>query len=154
MANTFTQLYIQFVFAVQNRESLIQSKWKIELYKYITGIIQNHKHKLIAINGMPNHLHVFIEYKPHQPIPALLQFIKGCSSTWINRRGFTNKAFNWQKGYGAFSYSHSHIDNVVQYILNQEKHHKKQTFKEEYIQLLERFNIDYNEQYIFKDIAR
>lgn len=153
MANTFTQIYLQFVFAVQDRISLIRSEWKDELHKYITGIIQNHKHKLIAINGMPNHLHVFVGYKPHQLIPDLLQDIKGSSSTWINERGFLRGQFRWQAGYGAFSYSHSQIDSVVKYIMNQEAHHKKKTFREEYIELLQRFNIKYDERYILQDIG-
>ena len=152
MANTYTQLYIQFVFAVQNGTSLIQTAWKDELYKYITGIVQNNKHKLIAINGMSNHIHVFTGYKPHQLIPDLLQVIKGSSSAWINKKGFVKGKFRWQEGYGAFSYSHSHIDRVVKYIINQEQHHKKKTFKEEYIELLNRFNVDYDERYILKDI--
>ena len=153
MANTFTQIYLQFVFAVQDRLSLIRSEWKDELYKYITGIVQNNNHKLIAINGMPNHLHVFVGYKPHQLIPDLLQDIKGSSSTWINKKGFIQGKFGWQEGYGAFSYSHSQIDSVVKYIMNQEEHHKKKTFREEYIELLQRFNIEYDERYILKDIG-
>lgn len=152
MANTYTQMYIQLVFAVQNRTSLIQATWKDELFKYITGIVQNNKHKLIAINGMPNHIHIFIGYKPHQPIPDLLQDIKGSSSGWINKKGFIIDRFRWQEGYGAFSYSHSHINMVVKYIINQEQHHKKKTFKEEYLDLLNRFSVDYDEQYILRDI--
>ena len=152
MANTYTQMYIQFVFAVQNRVSLIQSNWKDELFKYITGIVQNNKHKLIAINGMPNHVHVFVGYKPHQSIPDLLQDIKGSSSGWINNKGFIRGKFNWQEGYGGFSYSHSHIDRVVKYIINQEHHHKKKTFREEYLELLNKFNVDYDECYILQDI--
>jgi len=152
MANTYTQIYLQFVFAVQDRVSLIQSDWKDELYKYITGIVQTNKHKLITINGMPNHLHVFVGYKPHQLIPDLLQDIKGSSSGWINSRNFVKGKFRWQEGYGAFSYSHSHIDNVVKYIMNQEKHHKKRTFGEEYIEILRKFNIIYNEKYILEVI--
>ena len=153
MANTFTQIYLQFVFAVQDRISLIRSEWKDELYKYITGIVQKNSHKLIAINGMPNHLHVFVGYKPQQLIPDLLQDIKGGSSTWINKKGFIRGKFGWQAGYGAFSYSHSQIDSVVKYIMNQEEHHKKKTFREEYIALLQRFNIEYDERYILKDIG-
>jgi len=153
MANTFTQIYLQFVFAVQDRISLIRSDSKDELYKYITGIIQNHKHKLIAINGMPNHLHVLVGYKPHQLIPDLLQDIKGSSSSWINERRFVRGKFRWQAGYGAFSYSHSQIDSVVKYIMNQEAHHKKKTFREEYIELLEHFNIEYDERYILQDVG-
>lgn len=152
MANTYTQIYLQFVFAVQNRLSLIQSEWKDELYKYITGIVENNKHKLIRINGMPNHVHVFIGYKPHQLIPELLQDIKGSSSKWINEKGLAKGHFNWQEGYGAFSYSHSQIDRVVQYIMNQEKHHKKKTFQEEYSELLRKFNILYDGRYILKDV--
>lgn len=152
MANTYTQIYIQFVFAVQNRASLIHDTWKDELYRYITGIVQNNKHKLIAINGMPNHVHVLIGYKPHQLIPDLLQDIKGSSSGWINKKDFNNTKFNWQESYGAFSYSNSHIDRVVKYIMNQEQHHKKNTFREEYLELLTRFNINYDERYILKDI--
>ena len=141
MANTYTQMYLQFVFAVQDRVFFIQSDWKDELYKYITGIVQTNKHKLITINGMPNHLHVFVGYKPHQLIPDLLQDIKGSSSKWINSRNFVKGRFRWQEGYGAFSYSQSHINNVVKYIMNQEKHHKKRTFGEEYIELLKKFNV-------------
>lgn len=152
MANTYTQLYIQFVFAVQNRYSLIQNDWKDELYKYITGIVQTNKHKLIAINGTANHLHVFVGYKPHQLIPDLLQDIKGSSSGWINKSGFVTGKFTWQEGYGAFSYSHSHIDGVVKYIMNQEQHHKKIPFKEEYMELLQKFNVEYNERYLLHDI--
>ncbi len=152
MANTYTQIYIQVVFAVKGRENLISKKWEVELYKYITGIVQNNKHKLIAINGMPNHIHIFTGYKPHQLIPDLLQDIKGSSSGWINKKGFVKGKFRWQESYGAFSYSHSHIDRVVKYIINQEQHHKKKTFREEYIELLNRFNIDYDERYILKDI--
>jgi putative transposase len=152
MANTYTQIYLQFVFAVQDRASLIQVNWKDELFKYITGIVQNNKHKIIAINGMPNHMHVFVGYKPHQLISELLQDIKGSSSGWINNRNLLKGKFKWQEGYGAFSYSHSHIDNVAQYIINQEQHHKKRTFGEEYKELLKKFNVDYDEKYVLKDI--
>jgi REP element-mobilizing transposase RayT len=153
MANTFTQIYLHLVFAVKNRISLVQPDWKDELYKYITGIIQNNSHKLIAINGMPNHLHISIGYKPHQLIPDLLQDIKGYSSKWINRKKFIKGKFNWQEGYGAFSFSHSQIDRVVKYINNQEQHHKKQTFREEYRQLLEKYNLSFDEKYLLSDIT-
>ncbi len=152
MANTYTQIYLQFVFAVQNRISLINPQWKDELCKYITGIVQNNGHKLIAINGIPNHLHVFVGYKPHQLIPELLQDIKGSSSAWINERKLTTGKFRWQEGYGAFSYSHSEIDRVVQYIINQEQHHKKQTFRDEYMDLLKRFDISFDGEYILREI--
>jgi len=153
MANTFTQIYLHLVFAVQNRISLIQPEWKDELYKYITGIIQNNDHKLIAINGMPSHLHIATGYKPYQLIPDLLQDVKGNSSKWINDRKFVRGKFNWQGGYGAFSFSHSHIDKVVKYINNQEQHHKKQTFREEYMQLLKKYNVPFDKKYILLDIT-
>jgi REP element-mobilizing transposase RayT len=152
MANTYTQLYIQCVFAVEDRTSLIKSDWKDELYKYITGIVQTNKHKLIAINGIANHIHVFIGYKPHLLIPELLKDIKGSSSKWINQKGIIRGKFKWQAGYGAFSYSHSQIDSVVKYIRNQEQHHKRKSFQEEYRELLKRFDIHYDERYNLKDV--
>ena len=152
MANTFTQIYLHFVFAVKNRASLIQLEWKDELYKYITGIIQKNGHKLIAINGTSNHVHIFIGYKPIQLIPELMQDVKGSSSKWINEKRFVKGKFSWQEGYGAFSYSHSQIDQVVKYINNQEKHHKKQTFREEYLLLLKKFKIQFDEKYVLKDV--
>jgi len=152
MANTYTQIYLQFVFAVQDRVSLIRSEWKDELYKYMTGIVQNNNHKLIAINGMPNHIHIFIGYKPHQLIPDLLQDVKGDSSKWIDKRGLVKGKFSWQAGYGAFSYSYSQIDEVVKYIKNQKQHHKKKTFREEYIEFLQQFHLPYDDRYILKDI--
>jgi REP element-mobilizing transposase RayT len=153
MANTYTKIYLHIVFAVQNRISIIQPEWKDELYKYITGIIKNNGHKLIAINGMADHLHIAIGYKPHQLIPDLLQDIKGNSSTWINKKRFVRGKFNWQAGYGAFSFSHSHLDAVVKYINNQEKHHKKKTFREEYIELLKKYDVEYDDKYILVDIV-
>jgi len=149
MANTFTSRQSG---TVQNRISLIKPEWKDELYKYITGIIQDNGHKLIAINGVPNHLHIATGYKPHQLISDLLQDIKGNSSTWINKKKFVNGKFNWQEGYGAFSFAHSQIDRVVKYINDQEHHHKKQTFREEYIQLLKKYNIPFDEKYVLLDI--
>ena len=153
MANTFTQIYLHLFFAVQNRMSLIHREWKKELYKYITGIVQNNGHKLIAINGIPDHVHLAIGYKPHQLIPDLLQDIKGDSSKWINKKNFVQGRFNWQEGYGAFSFSHSHIDRVVKYIINQEQHHKKTTLREEYINLLEKYDVAYNEKYILMNVT-
>jgi len=153
MANTFTQIYLHLVFAVQNRISLILPEWKDELYKYITGIVKNNGHKLIVINGMPDHLHIAVGYKPHQLIPDLLQDIKGYSSKWINQKKFVRGKFNWQGGYGAFSFSHSQIDRIVKYIINQEIHHKKKTFREEYIELLKKYNVSYNEKYVLLDVT-
>ena len=153
MANTYTQIYIQIVFAVENRISIITDQWREELHKYITGIIQNHKHKLIAINSMADHIHIFIGMKPIQSISDLLQDIKEYSSKWVNKNKYVMGHFNWQPGYGAFSYSHSHIDSVVKYIQNQKQHHQKKTFRQEYIEFLEKFNIEYDERYIFKDVV-
>ncbi|MFA6541533.1 MAG: IS200/IS605 family transposase [Bacteroidota bacterium] len=150
MANTYTQIYIQTVFAVENRACLIQNDWKDELYQYITGIVKNNNHKLIAINGMPDHVHIFIGMKPDQSVSDLLQDIKGGSSKWINEKGFVKGKFRWQSGYGAFSYSRSHIDRVVKYIQRQEEHHKRKTFKEEYIALLKAFEVDHNEKFLFQ----
>lgn len=150
MPNTYTQIHIHVVFAVKNRSGLIQKEWKDELYKYITGIIQQHKHKLLAINGMPDHIHIFFGFKPTQSLSDLIQDVKGSSSKWINDKKFTKSRFEWQQGFGAFSYSNSHISNVISYIENQEAHHRKQTFIEEYKHMLTKFEVDYNEQYLFK----
>jgi len=152
MANTYTQIYIHTVFAVENRMSLIRERWQEELHKYITGIVQNLGHKLIAINSMPDHIHVFIGLKPSQSISSLLQDIKDSSSKWINKNEFVPGRFNWQLGYGAFSYSHSQIDTVVKYIQNQKKHHKTKTFREEYIEFLKNFDVPFEERFIFKEI--
>ncbi|HEX7014298.1 MAG TPA: IS200/IS605 family transposase [Cyclobacteriaceae bacterium] len=152
MPNTYTQLYVQFVFAVQNRFCLISPEWEEELKMYITGIVQNHKHKMIAINGMPDHLHVFVGLHPTQSISDLMQVTKGDSSEWINKNKFVRGRFTWQDSYGAFSYSRSQIDKVYQYIMNQKEHHKKTTFIEEYINLLEEFGVNYDPRYIFHPI--
>ncbi|MEX2603870.1 MAG: IS200/IS605 family transposase [Gracilimonas sp.] len=152
MANTYTQLYIHFVFAVQNRISLIQPDWEEELYKYITGIIQNKTHKMIAINGMPDHLHMFIGYQPKGAMSELIKVVKGESSKWIKDRGLVQGGFKWQEGYGAFSHSRSQIDRVYHYIQNQKEHHRKKSFREEYLELLKKFNVDFDEKYIFKPI--
>lgn len=152
MANTYTKIYLHIVFAVQNRTSLILPDWKDELYKYITGIVKNNGHKLIAINGISNHIHLAVGYKPHQLIPELLQDIKGDSSKWINDKKFVRGKFNWQAGYGAFSFSHSHLDAVCQYVQNQERHHKKKTFRDEYLRLLKKYNVEYDEKYILVDV--
>lgn len=152
MANTYTQIHIQAVFAVQNRNCIIQNIWKEELYKYITGIIQNHNHKVLAINGMPDHLHILFGMRPTQSLSDLLQDIKGNSSKWINQEGFVEGKFTWQEGYGAFSYSKSNLKTVINYIENQEQHHKKRTFSEEYLDLLSEFEMEYDERYVFKPV--
>ena len=153
MANTYTQIYIQTVFAVENRTSLLKEPWREELHKYITGIVQNNKHKLITINSMSDHIYIFIGSKPIQSVSNLLQDIKESSSKWINKKKFVLGKFNWQAGYGAFSYSHSQIDSVVKNIQNQAVHHEKKTFRQEYIEFLENYDIPYDERYIFHDIG-
>ena len=149
MPGTFSQIYIQLVFALKGRGNLILKEWKDELRKYIAGIIKNKEQKTIIINGMPDHIHAFIGLRPSMPISDLVRGIKNNSSNFINERKLVKGKFSWQEGYGAFSYSHSHIENVYNYILNQEKHHHKTTFREEYIDFLKKFQVDYNEKYLF-----
>ena len=152
MANTYTQIHIQFVFSVKYRDGVIGSSWKEELYKYISGIIKANNHKLLAINGMPDHIHILIGMRPIQSISDLMQDIKGSSSKWINEKKFLKSKFEWQEGYGAFSYSKSQVNNVIDYIKNQEIHHKTKSFKEEYVEFLKIFEIDFDEKYIFKEL--
>ena len=151
MANTYTQIHLQFVFAVKYRTCLISSSWKNELYKYITAIIQNNGHKLICINGIPDHIHILVGMKPTQSVSELLKDIKASSSKWINEKRLVKGKFEGQEGYGAFAYSKSHVNTVISYIQNQEEHHKKRSFREEYIDFLKKFEVDYDERYIFKD---
>lgn len=150
MANTYSQIYIQIVFAVKNRESLIKKENREELHKFITGIVSNREQKLLAIFAMPDHVHILVGMKPNIALSDLVRDIKAGSSKFINDSKWINGKFNWQEGYGAFSYSKSHLDNVIKYILNQEEHHKKQTFKEEYYSFLEKFEIEYDEKYLFE----
>ena len=147
MANTYTQLHIQFVFAVKYRAALIEKGWKDELHKYITGIIQENGHKMLQVNSMPDHIHVFIGMRPTQSIASLVQNVKAESSKWIKAKNFCTTPFAWQEGYGAFSYSKSHVPDVIRYIQNQEAHHQKETFLEEYKKILKAFEIEYDEQY-------
>lgn len=150
MANTYTQIHIQCVMAVKYRNSLIQPHWKDPLQKYITGIIQNYGHKMLAINNMPDHLHMFFGFRPNQSLSDLMRIVKSESTKWINDKQFTPAVFNWQEGYGAFSYSRSHVTKVTDYVLNQEEHHRKKTFLEEYQHFLEQFEVEFDERYIFK----
>ncbi|UQD57519.1 IS200/IS605 family transposase [Flavobacterium sp. K5-23] len=151
MANTYTQIHIHFVFAVKFRDGIMQANWVEDLYKYMTGIIQNNNHKLLAINGMPDHIHILIGLRPAQSISDLMKDVKQSSSKWINENKLTSRHFEWQEGYGAFSHSKSQINQVINYIQNQELHHKKKTFIEEYIDFLEKVEIDYDEKFIFKE---
>lgn len=152
MANTYSQLYIQIVFAVKGRQNLISIKWKDELFKYITGIVTNENQKLIAINGMPDHIHILIGLKPNKALSDLVRDIKANSSRFINEKRLINGKFEWQTGFGAFTYGHSQLTNVINYIQNQEEHHKTKSFKEEYIGFLKAFDIDYKNEYIFEDV--
>jgi len=152
MPNTYTQLYVHCVFAVKYRGAVIQSEWEERLHKYITGIVQNNGHKLLAINSMPDHLHLFIGLNPAQSVSEIMRLVKGDSSEFINKNRFTQTKFQWQEGYGAFSNSYSQIDAVVKYIINQKNHHQKKTFRNEYLDMLKDYAVDFNEQYIFKDL--
>ena len=151
MANTYTQLYFHIVFAVKGRNNLIAVRWKDELYKYITGIISNKNQKLMIINGMPNHVHLLIGTKPNCNLSDLVRDIKANSSKWINEKQFVNGKFEWQTGFGAFTVSQSAVNNVLDYIKNQEEHHQVTTFKEEYIGFLKSYNIEYKTEYLFTD---
>jgi len=152
MANTYTQIHIQCVFAVKFRNAVIESSWKERLQQYITGIVQNHNHKLLSINSRPDHMHMFFGFRPHQSLSDLMGLVKGESSEWINKKKITPSAFRWQDGYGAFSYARSEINSVCAYIENQEEHHRMRTFLEEYTELLKKFELEYDEKYIFKPL--
>ena len=149
MAGTFSQIYIQYVFAVKGRENLLQKPWRDEVFKYISGIIKGKNQKPIIVNGVSDHVHVFVGLNPAMNISDLVRDIKNNSSNFINDLKFLKKKFAWQGGYGAFSYAHSQIQNVYQYIANQEIHHRKNTFKEEYIDFLQEFEIEFNDKYLF-----
>ncbi|MBX2939618.1 MAG: IS200/IS605 family transposase [Ferruginibacter sp.] len=149
MAGTFSQIYIQYVFAVKGRENLLQKPWRDEVFKYISGIIKGKNQKPIIVNGVSDHVHVFVGLNPAMNISDLVRDIKNNSSNFINDQKFLKKKFAWQGGYGAFSYAHSQIENVYQYIANQEIHHRKNTFKEEYIDFLQEFEIEFNDKYLF-----
>ncbi|MBK9582411.1 MAG: IS200/IS605 family transposase [Saprospiraceae bacterium] len=150
MAGTFSQIYIQVVFAVKGRECVIHTSWEEELYKYISGIVRNKGQKMLAINGMPDHLHFIIGMKPSCCLSDLVREIKKSSNDFINEKKFSKYKFSWQEGYGAFSYSHSALDNVIQYVNNQKEHHRKISFKEEYKEFLEKFEVEFREKYLFE----
>ncbi len=152
MADTYSQIYIHIVFAVKGRSNLISPKWKDELYKYITGIITNDGQKLIAINGMPDHIHILIGLKPTIALSDLVRDIKASSSKFINTQKWIAGKFEWQHGFGAFSYSHSQLSNVINHIKHQEEHHKTRTFRQEYLEFLKRYNVDFKEEFIFDEI--
>lgn len=150
MANTYTQIHLHIVFVVKFRGYLIDPSWKHRLYKFITGIVQQNGHKLIIINGMPDHVHMLIGMRPSQSLSELMQDVKRDSTAWINKNKLVKGRFAWQEGYAAFSYSKSELSNVIRYINNQEDHHARKTFKEEYIGLLNSFEVVFDEKYLFE----
>ena len=150
MANTYTQLYIQVVFAVKGRKKLIPRAHKDQVHRYMTGVVQERTHKLLAVHCMPDHTHLFIGYQPVQSLSDLVYDVKTAATKFIKKQPWMPYDFSWQRGFGAFSYSRSHIDRVVKYIHNQEAHHRKKTFRTEYIGLLEKFDVDYDERYLFE----
>ena len=149
MPNTFSQIYLQFVFAVKYRQSLVPKEHREELHKYVTGLVQHRKVKMLSVFCMPDHIHIFTGFKPVISISDFVKEIKVESNEFINGKGWTSEKFSWQEGYGVFSYSHSHINNVVKYILNQEEHHRTKTFKEEYVEFLKKFEIPFEDKYLF-----
>ena len=149
MANTYSKLYVQVIFAVKHRYNSISKQWENELYKYISGIVKGTSNKLHAIGGVHDHIHLLISYRSSVCLSDLVRDIKSNSSGFINRKGFLQSGFQWQKGYGAFSYGHSQVPDVIQYIKNQKEHHKHLTFREEYRSFLRKFCIEYDEQYLF-----
>ena len=147
--SNYSQIYIQTVFAVRNRECLISNEWDVQLYKYITGIVQKKGQKMLAINGVSDHIHFFIGMKPSCCLSDLVREVKKASTEFIRENQFIKSKFHWQEGFGAFSYSHSHIDRVVKYVLNQKAHHKKESFKDEYYRFLKDYKVEYDEKYLF-----
>jgi len=150
MANTYTQCYFHLVFAVKNREALIQREWNNGMEMYVTGIVQNHRHKMLAIGSMPDHIHMLIGYNVNQLIPDIVEEVKTSSNAWIKEKKLSKYKFEWQKGYGAFTHSHSQIDKVIKYILSQEGHHKKRSFKDEFLEMLDKNEIIYGDKYLFE----
>jgi len=154
MPNTFSQIYLQFVFAVQGRQSMIDRKHKEELHKYITALVQARNAKMLAVHCMPDHLHLFVGLKPTVYIPDFVKEVKVESNQFIQHKKWCSDKFKWQEGYGVFSYGHSQINDVCRYIFNQEQHHKKRSFREEYQDFLQKFNVQYDEKYLFEWIEQ
>jgi putative transposase len=150
MSNTYSQVYLHFVFAVKNRQSLVPKGHKEELQKYFTGLVENRKIKMLAINCMPDHTHIFVGFKPVISMSDFVKEIKVESNEFVNKQKWTGYRFAWQEGYGVFSYSHSHIGSVIKYVLNQEEHHRHVTFKEEYLNFLRKFEIPFEDKYLFE----
>ncbi len=153
MANTYTQIHIHAVFAPKYRDAVLDREWRPDLFRYITGIVQNYDHKMLQINGMYDHVHMLFGMRPAQSLSKLMQQVKEDSTNWIKENGLVKCRFNWQLGYGAFSYSRSQVPQVIKYIQEQEKHHKKKTFLEEYEEMLNAFEVEYDERYVFKPLV-
>ena len=149
MAGTYSQIYIQAVFAVQGRANLLLPHWRQEVFKYMAGIIKGKAQKPIVVNGVGDHVHVFVGLRPAMAVADLIRDVKTGATHFINSQGWLRHKFAWQEGYGAFSYSHSQLHAVYQYILNQEAHHQKQTFREEYLDFLQKFEVPHEERYLF-----
>ncbi|MBN2730190.1 MAG: IS200/IS605 family transposase [Bacteroidales bacterium] len=149
MAGTYSKVYIQIVFSVKGKENLLRKTWRDELFKYMAGIVANKGHKSIIVNGVGDHVHLFIGLKPAMAISDLVRDIKNNSSNFINKKSLVPGRFSWQEGFGAFSYAESQIENVYNYIQNQEQHHSKKSFKDEYLEFLEEFQVEYEEKYLF-----
>jgi REP element-mobilizing transposase RayT len=150
MANTYTQIYLHIVFAIEGRQCLIAPEHNDELQKYITGIVTAQRHKLIAINNMPDHLHLLVGLRPDAALSDLVRDVKAGSSKFINEKRWVMGRFSWQEGFGAFSHARSQLGAVIRYIQNQQKHHAKKSFRDEYLELLEKFGVEYDQKYIFK----
>lgn len=150
MANTYSQINIHCVFAVRGRENILEDTFRLELHRYMAGILKNDGSFPLAVNGWLDHVHVFFELQPSMSVSDQIRMLKATSSKWMNDNKHVKGKFNWQEGYGAFSYSRSQRDSVIQYIINQEQHHKNQTFKNEYLQMLKKFEIPYEDKYVFE----
>ena len=150
MANTYTQIYLHIVFSVKGRQNLVLKNWQDELHKYICGIVNGKEQKVYAIGGMPDHIHILLSIKPNIAISDLVRDIKANSSKWINEKRLITGLFQWQEGFGAFSYSKSQLDTIIAYINNQEQHHEKKKFRDEYLELLQKFDVEYDEKYLFE----
>ncbi|AQG78357.1 IS200/IS605 family transposase [Spirosoma montaniterrae] len=153
MPNTYTQIHLQLVFAVKHRDAVIAPNWKYDLYSFMTGIISQYGHKLLIINGMPDHVHLLVGLRPTQSLSELMKNLKQSSAKWVNDNRLTQGHFSWQEGYGAFSYSKSQLPAVIRYIEKQEDHHTKRSFLDEYRQVLDAFGVSYEEQYLFQPLG-
>jgi len=151
MAHTYTKIHIHIVFSVRKSICRIPDDLREELHRYITGIVQNQGHKMLAVNSMPDHIHIFIGLKPDVSLSSLVRDIKANSSRWIHEHNSAARQFEWQRGYGAFSYAHSQVDAVVRYVRDQQKHHQRVVFREEYLTFLQKFGVSYDLKYVFED---